>query len=93
MILGHRDKSALFDGHGGGKVHLNDGPHHQNTAVGQKVLFVESKSVGNQSRGDARGGNALKGLPGKADGVELALALGILGAALVKLPCLELLTA
>ena len=37
--------------------------------------------------------NALKGLPGKADGVELALALGILGAALVKLPCLELLAA
>jgi hypothetical protein len=35
----------------------------------------------------------LKGLPVKADGVELALTLRILGAALVKLPCLELLSA
>jgi hypothetical protein len=35
----------------------------------------------------------LKGLPVKADGVQLALTLRILGAALVKLPCLELLSA
>jgi hypothetical protein len=93
MVLGHWHKSALFDGHRGGKVHLNYGSHHQNTAVGEKVLFVESKSVGNQSRSDARGMNVLKGLPGETYGVELALTLRILGAALVKLPCLVLLSA
>jgi hypothetical protein len=37
--------------------------------------------------------NVLKALPGETYGVKLALTLRILGAALVKLPCLELLSA
>jgi hypothetical protein len=43
MVLGHWHKSALFDGHRGGKVHLNNGSNHQNTAVGEKVLFVAAE--------------------------------------------------
>lgn len=59
--------------------------HDEDRSVGERVLFGEPKAVGDRRLSHPRSVERIKHLPFEAYGVEFALALRVLGAALVKL--------